>query len=171
MYFNGDIIITDPCYILNSTDWSEFADNYDFDLSKFGIKNAICDYNGVGDISSSVYITANQYNIIDKVIRAEYNEESDDRTKFEDIVDNLDKYGEFTADSGMVCICYLNEVMKYNPDFKSFLDKNNNNYTLIKKFTGDVDITSVKHKLYNNDYGCTKFVIGKGNINFLSIFN
>lgn len=80
--------------------------------------------------------------------------------------DTKEIIGQFCADSGMVGVFDLEEVLRYNPDFVYYLDKHHTT-TLIKNFTGDVWFEVETH-----DSGLGKWkdlsvhVIGRGNINF-----
>lgn len=108
MKFKGDIIITDPCYIIREdkdNDWE--LCRYGGEMGKLGIKNYICRDTLYGDWSCSVY-------------------------------DDLDKkIGDFCADSGQVAVFLLDEVLKYNSDFNYHLKKKWTT-TLIKDFDGEV---------------------------------
>ena len=87
MRFKGDIIITDPCYIIreNSDDWTKCGCG-DF-MEDLGIKHYLCRDTIYGDWSCTVF------NSLTK-----------------------EKMGEFCADSGQVGIFLMDEVLKYNPD-------------------------------------------------------
>lgn len=96
MKFDGDIIITDPCYImraehhgttpLTDDDWGacEYGDN----MEVLGIHNYMTRDTIYGDWSCTVYNT-----------------------------DTKEAIGEFCADAGLVSVFLLDEVLKYNPDF------------------------------------------------------
>lgn len=86
--------------------------------------------------------------------------------------------GDFCADSGMVAVLELDEVLKYNPDFNYHIEKPWTT-TLIKNFTGDVwfeiehtegeyEDNSEYHKKGDKWSNDTVHVIGKGNINFIT---
>ena len=114
MRFDGDIIITDPCYIINNDnavkrdDW-ELCE-YGEDMSVIGIKNCVTSDTGCGDWSCTVF------------------EENSNK-----------KLGEFCADAGMVGVFLLDDVLKYNPKFDYHTEKPWTT-TLIKDFHGEVDI-------------------------------
>lgn len=141
MKFKGDIIITDPCYIIRAAhhgtkpitkdDWK--ACNYGKNMDVLGIYNYICRSTIYGDWSCTTYNS-----------------------------DTNEKIGEFCADAGLVGVFELNEVLKYNPDFNYHICRPWTT-TWIKNFDGEVNI-----KVVNNEYGESEVqVIGKGNINFL----
>lgn len=70
-------------------------------------------------------------------------------------LDNNQIIGEFSADAGMVGVFLLDEVMKYNPDFKI----EDGIATVIRDFDGKIEIT---------DFDGEVSVRGTGNINFKS---
>ena len=128
MKFKGDIIITDPCYIIkeiNSEDWDkcDFGDN----MEVLGINHYISESTIYGDWSCTTFD-----------------------------MDSKKPLGEFCADSGMVGVFSLEEVLKYNPDFDYHISRPWTT-TLIKGFDGTVTIKKEKDEVY---------VKGLGNINF-----
>lgn len=147
MKFKGDIIITDPCYIIkdNTDDWSKC--NYGEDMENLGIKNYLCRDTIYGDWSCTTFNS-----------------------------DTKESIGEFCADAGMVAVFLLDEVHKYNPDF-DWYESRPWTTTLIKDFDGDVKIDVVHIEgIYEEDSKYYKkgdkweddsvVVIGIGNINF-----
>ena len=89
----GDIIITDPCYIVqNDEDWDKCR--YGEDMSDLGIKHYIVRDTLYGDWSCTTF---------------------DSNTK--------QPIGEFCADAGMVGVFLLDEVLKYNPDFDYHINR------------------------------------------------
>ena len=87
--------------------------------------------------------------------------------------------GEFCADAGLVTVCYLDEALKYNPDFENEYIKNRPwCVTVIKNFDGVVKF--IKNHIkgeYSEDYenywkkgdmweDDELIVVGEGNINF-----
>jgi hypothetical protein len=146
MKFKGDIIITDPCYIMRSeeneltrNDWEacEYGDN----MEVLGINNYLTSETEYGDWSCT---TINK--------------------------DTNTSIGNFCADAGLVSVFLLEEVLKYNPDFDYHIN-NKHTTTLIKDFDGDVEITHRDFKYFdeeeNEEYDDREVsVIGKGNINF-----
>lgn len=147
MKFKGDIIITDPCYIVKEEDWenSDFGENMDV----IGFTSWLSRSTGYGDWSCTTF----KHDISDI---KEYLEElvSDEDVKIEG-----NKIGTFCADAGMVGVFLVDEVLEYNPEFKSKLGSWW--LTYIKDFDGDINfyVTCAN----------TVHVIGEGNINFYTI--
>ena len=147
MKFKGDIIITDPCYIIrdNTDDWSKC--NYGDDMENLGIKNYLCRDTIYGDWSCTTFNS-----------------------------DTKECIGRVCADTGMVAVFLLDEVHKYNPEF-DWYESRPWTTTLIKDFDGDVRIDVIHTEgIYENNTKYYKkgdkweddsvVVVGVGNINF-----
>jgi len=143
VHFDGDIIITDPCYIMRAPhhgttpitddDWS--ACNCGYDMEVLGIKNYITRDTLYGDWSCTTYNS-----------------------------DTKESIGSFCADAGLVSVFALDEVLKYNPDF-NYHEERNWTTTLIENFKGDVyiDVVYLGDDINNFDYYDLEVrVIGKG---------
>lgn len=145
MDFDGDILITDPCYFIRQdevNDWER--SDYGYDLYELGF--------------STYLVQDNLYGDWDCVVR---NSDTDDLM------------GRFCADAGLVCCVYLDEVLKYNPLFMKKLEKKNFLGTVIKNFRGKVQfkinyVTGQYEK--DTEYyekgevweDCTLHVVGEG---------
>lgn len=142
MRFKGDIIITDPCYIIREEhrgtkpvtedDWE--ACNYGENMEALGIKNYLTRDTIYGDWSCATF---------DK--------------------DTGKEIGKFCADAGLVGVFLLEEVLAYNPDFDYYIKKPWTT-TWIKDFDGDIEIEVVENKYGDEEVR----VIGNGNINFFT---
>lgn len=139
--FKGDIIITDPCYIINddntSDDWE--LCNYGDNMEALGIKTYITNDTMYGDWSCTVF--------------------TNDATTAEQ--QKLQKLGSFCADAGLVSVFLLDEILQYNPSFNAEVEAERQTATLIKGFDGEVSI------VYNPVLDGIQ-VVGTGNINFVS---
>lgn len=123
MEFDGDIIITDPCYIMRAEhhgttpitkdDWG--ACNYGSRMEALGIQHYMTSDTLYGDWGCTVYDT-----------------------------DTNEVLGEFCADAGLVSVFLLDEVLKYNPDFDYHKERNWTT-TLIPNFKGTVQFV-VEHR-------------------------
>lgn len=91
--FDGDIIITDPCYIIRDDGGWERSNHGD-NMEAIGIHNHITHYTLYGDWSCTTFNS-----------------------------DTKEKIGEFCADAGRVSVLLLDEVMKYNPEFDYHINK------------------------------------------------
>lgn len=109
--FDGDIIITDPCYILKDgdsedDDWEKCdcgSDMESLGINHYMTRDTIC-----GDWSCTTFDT-----------------------------DTKKPIGQFCADAGLVSVFLLDEVLKYNPDFNYHIERPWTT-TLIKNFKGSV---------------------------------
>lgn len=122
MEFDGDIIITDPCYIirakhhgtepLTKDDWDSCC--YGEEMEVLGIKKYMTRDTLYGDWSCTTFNT-----------------------------DTEEPIGEFCADAGLVSVFDLAEVLSYNPDFNYHTERKWTT-TLVKNFKGTVQFV-VKH--------------------------
>lgn len=147
-FFRGDIIITDPCYIIRAEqhgttpiykdDWD--ACNYGENMEALGIYNYLTHGTLYGDWSCTTF---------NKITK--------------------EPIGDFCADAGLVSVFSLDEVLKYNPDFDWHTSRPWTT-TWIKDFDGSVQIV-IKYRakgskidVYNNNdymlYDC--HVVGSG---------
>lgn len=147
MKFKGDIIITDPCYIIrkNSDDWTKCGCG-DF-MENLGIKNYLCRDTIYGDWSCTTFN-----------------------------LDTKKEIGKFCADAGLVAVFLLDEVLAYNPDFDWYESKPWTT-TLIRDFDGDIEMKVIHIEgIYDEDTEWYEkgekwtddflSVVGTGNINF-----
>lgn len=175
MKFKGTIVITDPCY-LNSNLSEDLWDksNYGEDLSVYGCSQWLCENTIYGDWSCFTYKGTKQEALThimnwDKIYSKffmEYNETSEKNRK--KLIEQhkqfkkefIEKYtlGEFCADAGMVCVVYLDEILKVNPNFKEWVEKHPWCATIIEDFDGLVT--------YEIDDSDEAHIVGIGNIEF-----
>lgn len=176
MKFKGTIVITDPCYLdqgLEENLWekSDYGDH----MSVFGCSQSICKDTLYGDWSCFTYKGFEEdvkdameewkeyyftffdeyYSIEDENEQKEFFDEFETKQK-----EFLNKYalGQFCADAGMVCVVYLEEILKVNPNFKEWLNEHPWCATIIENFDGDIE--------YIVDNKDDAHIIGKGNISF-----
>lgn len=180
MKFKGTIVITDPCYLMkdNTEDWEKSG--YGQDLSVIGLTDYISEETLYGDWSCMTYKGTeeetsnliiewdrmyfeffNTYNFgglleEDKTIL--YKKFEEDKAKFKEV----NTLGEFCADAGMVCVAYLDEVLKYNPEFTICLEKDGV-VTVINEFDGDID-----YIIEGEGNESALHLVGIGNVNFFT---
>lgn len=134
MKFKGTLVITDPCYlaggndILDKSNWW-VESNYGKSTDYLGFTSYIRESTIIGDGS---WKTLNS--------------------------DTRKLLGEFCADSGTVCVCLLEEVLKFNSEFKNWAIEHPWCVTIIENFEGNVE--------YTIDQNGEFHLIGTGNINF-----
>lgn len=177
MRFKGTIVITDPCYLDHGMDqdlWE--ASDYGEDLSVFGCSQWICRDTIYGDWSCTTYQTnpdkfaeflkkANDlYSKLDNCKPTDLNFETIKEFIYDQVDKLSEKYGEmpvlgrFCADAGMVCVVYLDEIIKVNPHFEEFIKEHSWCVTVIKDFDGEVE-----YEIDDNDEA---HIAGRGNIEF-----
>lgn len=115
MEFDGDIVITDPCYLSHNISDEE---RRDFDCT------AMANY-GICGIESDTYYGDWSCTTYDRLTWDE-----DGHSK---------PIGEFCADGGMVCVADLKSVLKFNPKYNDPVEYPHC-VTLIKNFKGTVRI-------------------------------
>lgn len=106
--FDGNIIITDPCYFMKDDDWGRDG-LYGSHLERYGIQHYMTRDTIYGDWSCTVF----------------------------DADDNEKELGQFCADAGLVTVASLDEVLKYNPDF-NYHETKPWTATVIRDFKGTV---------------------------------
>ena len=178
MKFKGTIVITDPCYLdsgeRNLYLWE--SSGYGDDLSVFGCSQWISESTIYGDWSCTTYKgdVETLYELFKKVDEIQEPlwknyDNVEELAKIRDSVyEELDKLiksygglteiGKFCADAGMVCVVYLDEVLKVNPHFKKWAEEHTWCATIIENFDGDV--------YYEVDEYDGAHIVGKGNIDF-----
>lgn len=178
MRFDGDIIITDPCYITKKRDdssapkWKDYFGTTDYrgkshkELETLGFFEKHKRYEdayqqwdrenpddwkvcGYGYDMSALGL--NTW-LADSTIYGDWS-----CTTFN--VDTKEAIGRFCADSGQVGVFLLDEVLKYNPNFDCHIDRPHTT-TLIKDFHGEVELRT-------NEDNTEVVVVGSGNINFV----
>lgn len=115
--FNGDIVITDPCYIIpdsevNNDDWEKCM--YGEEMETLGISHYMTRDTIYGDWGCTVFDE-----------------------------DSNETYGNFCADSGTVSVLSLDEVRAYNADVEDQLEPWM--ATIIRDFKGTVQFVVTRH--------------------------
>ncbi len=110
MKFHGDLILTDPVYLVKSdADWQL--------LLSEGYDHAALHLLGIG-ISLS----------------AEAGEDTK-RTVYDE---KGSKIGTFCTDSALFCVCGLTQVLVYHPDFLTKNEKYPDTFCIVRDFEGDI---------------------------------
>lgn len=180
IYMKGDIIITDPCYIVKHLDYStspKWSDYHSYRNAK-----EYPDY--IENVGSKQF--DEEAKLLDEADKKWRNENPDDWDDFEGAMaragitsylysrtyvgdwscetvnsDNSEVIGQFCADSGEVGVFLLEDVMKYNPAFTC--EDNPHIATIVKDFDGYVNF-----EVGTDVYDTGIKVIGMGNVNFFT---
>lgn len=146
MRFDGDVVITDPCYIMRRDrdgDWERCCGGYD--MESLGFRHYLSEYTIDGDWVCTTYLG--------------------ELSEREHCVDFPPEriLGTFCADSAMVGVFYLKEIRRYNPNFlPGFLKRHPWTATVIRNFHGKIEFVS--------DEGVrVQYVVGIGNIPFFTV--
>lgn len=187
MKFQGDILITDPCYIirdgnggfaegLTEDDWEE--SDYGQDLEKLGISNYITEDSG-GDGSWKIYQCSDPDKALKEIDELQIKIESYDyktqEKEYHAALDAMDEYldgftclGHFCADSGTSSVLAMDEVDKYNPKVRDWVKAHDWCATILSDFDGEIE--EVKLSAHSKTWPHLTYLhfIGKGNINFFT---
>lgn len=180
MEFDGDIIITDPCYIVKDMDYSDQPT-----WGQFHPYKSIYEYPDYNKETMS----SEMYNVNEDAFNKSYekwvNEHKDDwdicdcgsnmealginnymtrDTLYGDWscttfnTDTGERIGEFCADAGLISVFNLSEVLAYNPEFNYHINRKWTT-TLIKDFKGTVQFVV---KYISDVYDYSVEVVGHG---------
>lgn len=138
---NADIIFIDPCYFVKNDEiWREYCE--DFSANK-SLDKLGCSQGlcfAIGDIYKNMLVS-----------------------------DNGTEIGAICSDSYLLGCFRLDEVLKYNPDYAHEMEQNPSSFIIIKDFTGDVLFETNRERIDNETIPIIT-IIGKGSINFKSVF-
>lgn len=115
-HIKGDVVITDPCYLVHGY-MVDSCCNWMTALSIMDLDPFIQTSTIYGDWSCTTY----------------------DCTHVKNGGNNI-SIGEFCADSGMVCVCELSNLLSKNPSFEQWIKEHDWCVTVIKNFDGEVQI-------------------------------
>ena len=177
MKFKGTILITDPCYLdHNSGEDLWFESSCGEDLSVYGCSQWISESTIYGDWSCHTYKglkeevqqnieewNTHYMNFFRKYNAKGVSQEERDKLLAEYRAFSKEfkaehTYGAFCADAGMVCVVYLDEVLKVNPGIQDLIDKCPHCVTIIEDFDGDI-----RYEVGDDD---DAHIVGIGNKNF-----
>lgn len=163
--FDGDIIITDPCYVIKHRDYSTSPQ-----WSEFHLYKCVCDYPDYDKISQTSKMFSENEEKFDKAMRDWKSKHPDDwdvceygynmaalgfntfmtrDTLYGDWscttfnLDTQEKIGSFCADAGLVSVFLLDDILKYNPNFDYHKERDWTT-TWIRDFKGTVQFIVVR---------------------------
>ena len=111
--FDGDVLITDPCYLCNGSD-----ERWDYESVKSWIEGVggLMSNTFYGDWGCTVFWTDGQIGNIE----------------------NPSEIGHFCADAGLVCVLSMEDVRERYPEFESWLEEHGWCGTVVHDFSGTV---------------------------------
>lgn len=124
--FDGDIVITDPCYI-RETDRS-----FDWDEREALMKDiGLISRTFYGDWGCTVFRTG-----------------EDSKVGF--IGSECEEIGNFCADAGMVCVIYMRDARRMSPDIDKWIAEHDWCATVIHGFKGTVRLMTLETRRWMN---------------------
>lgn len=168
VYMKGDIIITDPCYIVKDELWHKFCDKW-FDnkagaiewlKKEYGFKNGIIADTLYGDWGCTTYQVSDVNLTLKQIADGS-------------IIDpSAKEIGGFCADAGLVCVFYLDDCLNHNREEVEELLGKRWCATVIRNFDGYVYLCDIEREYYSDYYKknmkeLERNVVGEGNINFI----
>lgn len=140
-------------------DWDKC--NYGENMRALGIHNYISESTIYGDWGCTTYQTEEEpKEFLESILRVINNnlenEEGDNELP---IPDEGKAIGGFCADAGLVGVFLLDEILTYNPDWKSWIEEHSWCATIIEDFEGEVEY-------YIDKVDKEAHIVGTGNINF-----
>ena len=141
-------------------DWNKC--NYGENMEVLGIHNYISESTIYGDWGCTTYQTEKEpKELLESILRVlndnlENKEYGDDGLSIPKVGKAI---GEFCADAGLVGVFLLDEILAYNPDWKSWIEEHSWCATIIENFEGEVEY-------YIDKVNKEAHIVGTGNINF-----
>lgn len=134
-------------------DWGE-------NMEVLGIHNYISKSTIYGDWSCSTYQTKEEPKEFMESILRILNDNLENGEDSEDWIPYEGEYiGEFCADAGLVGVFLLDEILAYNPEWKSWIEEHPWCATIIEDFEGEVEY-------YIDKVDEEAHIVGTGSINF-----
>ena len=137
-------------------DWDKC--NYGENMGALGIHNYISESTIYGDWGCTTYQTEEEpKEFLESILRV-LNDNLEDKDELP-ILDKGKAIGGFCADAGLVGVFLLDEILAYNPDWKSWIEEDSWCATRIEDFEGEVEY-------YIDKVNKEAHIGGTGNINF-----
>lgn len=135
-------------------DWDKC--NYGENMGVLGIHNYISESTIYGDCTT--YRTEPK-ELLESILRVLNNNLENEEYGELPILNEGKAIGEFCADAGLVGVFLLDEILAYNPDWKSWIEEHSWCATIIEDFEGEVEY-------YIDKVNREAHIVGTGNINF-----
>ena len=139
-------------------DWDKC--NYGENMGALGIHNYISESTIYGDWGCTTYQTEEEpKELLESILRVLNNNLEDEEYRELPIPDEGKAIGGFCADAGLVGVFLLDEILAYNPEWKSWIEEHSWCATIIEDFEGEVEY-------YIDKVNREAHIVGTGNINF-----
>ena len=141
-------------------DWDKC--NYGENMEILGIHNYISEPTIYGDWGCTTYQTEKEpKELLESILRIS-NDNLENKEYGNDELPILDEgkaIGGFCADAGLVGVFLLDEILAYNPEWKSWIEEHSWCATIIENFEGEVEY-------YIDKVDKEAHIVGTGSINF-----
>lgn len=139
-------------------DWDKC--DYGENMEALGIHNYISESTIYGDWGCTTYQTEEEpKELLESILRVLNNNPENEEYGELPIPDEGKAIGGFCADAGLVGVFLLDEILTYNPEWKSWIGEHSWCATIIKDFEGEVEY-------YIDKVNKEAHIVGTGNINF-----
>ena len=141
-------------------DWDKC--DYGENMEVLGIHNYISESTIYGDWSCTTYQTEKEpKELLESILRILNDNLENEAYGDEELpIPKVGKaIGGFCADAGLVGVFLLDEILAYNPEWKSWIEEHSWCATIIKDFKGEVEY-------YIDKVDGEAHIVGTGNINF-----
>lgn len=141
-------------------DWDKC--DYGENMGALDIHNYISESTIYGDWGCTTYQTEKEpKEFLESILRV-LNDNLENKEYGNDELSILNEgkaIGEFCADAGLVGVFLLDEILAYNPDWKSWIEEHSWCATIIRDFKGEVEY-------YIDKVNKEAHIVGTGSINF-----
>ena len=141
-------------------DWDKC--NYGKNMRALGIHNYISESTIYGDWGCTTYQTEEEpKELLESILRVLNDNLENKEYEYDElpILNEGKAIGGFCADAGLVGVFLLDEILAYNPDWKSWIEEHSWCATIIRDFEGEVEY-------YIDKVNKEAHIVGTGNINF-----
>lgn len=139
-------------------DWDKC--NYGENMGALGIHNYISESTIYGDWGCTTYQTEEEpKEFLESILRVLNDNLENEEYGELPILNEGKAIGEFCADAGLVGVFLLDEILAYNPDWKSWIEEHSWCATIIRDFEGEVEY-------YIDKVNKEAHIVGTGSINF-----
>ena len=141
-------------------DWDKC--NYGKNMRALGIHNYISESTIYGDWGCTTYQTEEEpKEFLESILRVLNDNLKNKEYEYDElpILNEGKAIGGFCADAGLVGVFLLDEILTYNPDWKSWIEEHSWCATIIRDFEGEVEY-------YIDKVNKEAHIVGTGSINF-----
>lgn len=138
MKLKGNIVITDPCYIMTDSDFDKYSLNVErfLEVRSSFFKDIIHKKMHNDIVFKSAYV------VDDAKLTYEKIKDFANDTYNDFLAENLiNRVGKIASHSGSFVVCYYEDILNYNRDFYIKMQNNGTVAVTIKDFNGEINIS------------------------------